>query len=118
MRNFRLLVSACLTVLPITLSAQNLESAIQQDYDGYLAALFDHFHRNPELSLAEFATAARMASELRDAGFAVTESVGGTGVVAVMENGDGPLVMSRKNPGFHMLRPYCSRIRLLAIQCR
>jgi len=95
MRKGRLLVSFCLIVLPITVGAQNLGSAIHQDYDSYLAALFDHFHRNPELSLAEFATAARMASELRDAGFVVTENVGGTGVVAVMENGDGPLVMMR-----------------------
>jgi amidohydrolase len=95
MQKRRLLVSVCLIVLPITASAQNLASAIQQDYDSYLATLFDHFHRNPELSLAEFATAARMASELRDVGFVVTENVGGTGVVALMENGDGPLVMMR-----------------------
>ena len=36
-----------------------------------------------------------MAEELRAAGFEVTEGVGGTGVVAMMENGDGPLVMMR-----------------------
>jgi hippurate hydrolase len=36
-----------------------------------------------------------MAEELRAAGFEVTEGVGGTGVVATMENGDGPLVMMR-----------------------
>ncbi len=68
---------------------------IQRDYDTYLAGLFDHFHRNPELSLVEHQTASRMAAELRDAGFEVTEGVGGTGVVAVMQNGDGPYVMMR-----------------------
>ena len=36
-----------------------------------------------------------MAAELRAAGFDVTEGVGGTGVVAMLENGDGPLVMMR-----------------------
>ncbi len=72
-----------------------LEDKIAQDYDDYLQPLFVHFHENPELSLLEFKTAARMAKELRAAGFQVTEKVGGTGVVAMMENGDGPLVMMR-----------------------
>jgi hippurate hydrolase len=75
--------------------AGELNDSIKQDYDGYLEDLFDHFHRNPELSLIENETAARMAGELRDAGFDVTESVGGTGVVAILKNGDGPLVMMR-----------------------
>ena len=75
--------------------ADPLEEAIQSDYDAHLAALFDHFHRNPELSLIEHQTAARMATELRQAGFEVTENVGGTGVVAMLENGSGPLVMMR-----------------------
>ena len=75
--------------------ASELSDAIQQDYDEYLWPLFDHFHRNPELSLVEHETAARMAEELRAAGFDVTENIGGTGVVAMLENGDGPLVMMR-----------------------
>jgi len=57
--------------------------------------LFDHFHRNPELSLIENETASRMARELRALGFDVTEGVGGTGVVAILENGEGPRVMMR-----------------------
>ena len=89
------LVTACLIALPVVSLAQDLNADIERDYGVYLADLFDHFHRNPELSLAEFETAARMAAELRGAGFAVTENVGGTGVVAIMENGDGPLVMMR-----------------------
>lgn len=75
--------------------AQSLEAAIQADYDAHLAVLFDHFHRNPELSLVEHETAARMAAELAAAGFEVTTEVGGTGVVAMLENGRGPLVMMR-----------------------
>ena len=84
---------ACVLAAPAF--AQDLSRDIEQDYDRHLAGLFDHFHRNPELSLVEFETAARMAAELRDAGFDVTEGIGGTGVVAIMENGDGPLVMMR-----------------------
>lgn len=72
-----------------------IESDISADYQDYLKPLFIHFHKNPELSLVEFKTAARMAKELRAAGFTVTEKVGGTGVVALMENGPGPLVMMR-----------------------
>ena len=72
-----------------------LANAVAKDYNGRLGALFDHFHRNPELSFMETKTAARLASELRASGFEVTEGVGGTGVVAIMKNGPGPLVMMR-----------------------
>jgi len=75
--------------------ASELSESIQTDYDEHLGELFDHFHRNPELSTVETETARRMALELSLAGFDVTEGVGGTGVVAMMENGDGPLVMMR-----------------------
>ena len=84
-----------LLILATTPATADLKSSVADDYDSYLAALFDHFHRNPELSLIENATAARMAQELSAAGFDVTEGVGGTGVVAMMKNGDGPLVMMR-----------------------
>ena len=75
--------------------AQNLGAVVQKDYDQHLGGLFDYFHRNPELSTVEHETARRMALELSLAGFEVTEGVGGTGVVAMMENGEGPLVMMR-----------------------
>ncbi len=81
--------------LAVPASASDLRAAISKDYEGHLAKLFDHFHRNPELSTVEFETAKRMAQELRAAGFEVTENVGGTGVVAMLENGPGPLVMMR-----------------------
>src|SRR6056300_545799 len=68
---------------------------IQSDYNTHLEDLFVHFHKNPELSMMEFKTAARLAQELRDAGFEVTEGVGGTGIVAIMRNGPGPMVMMR-----------------------
>jgi hippurate hydrolase len=91
----RLLAAAALLAIVTTAPASELAESIQQDYDDHLGPLWDHFHQNPELSLVEFKTAARMAEELRAAGFEVTEGVGGTGVVAIMENGSGPLVMMR-----------------------
>ncbi|MDH5622009.1 MAG: amidohydrolase [Gammaproteobacteria bacterium] len=82
-------------LLSCTAFGSDLGDAVKQDYDAYLAGLFDHFHRNPELSTVENETARRMALELSLAGFDVAEGVGGTGVVAMMKNGDGPLVMMR-----------------------
>jgi hippurate hydrolase len=84
-----------LLVFSFPVSASELSDSVKKDYDDYLADLWDHFHRNPELSLVEFKTAERMAAELTAAGFDVTEGVGGTGIVAMMENGEGPLVMMR-----------------------
>jgi amidohydrolase len=94
----RKVILACLVKLfilaPLAM-ADDLSRTVKQDYDQHLAPLFDHFHRNPELSLLEVSTSARLAKELRDAGFKVTEKVGGTGVVAILKNGPGPLVMMR-----------------------
>jgi len=73
----------------------SLREAVAQDYRSNLAALFDHFHRNPELSGREVQTSARMARELRALGYDVTTGVGGTGVVALLRNGAGPTVMLR-----------------------
>ncbi|VAW02793.1 N-acetyl-L,L-diaminopimelate deacetylase, partial [hydrothermal vent metagenome] len=77
------------------LAQSDLRADIAADYDANLAALFTHFHENPELSHREFETSKRLASEIRALGFDVTEGVGGTGVVAVLENGAGPTVMIR-----------------------
>jgi amidohydrolase len=60
-----------------------------------LMAFYRDFHSNPELSLHEVKTAAKLAEEARKAGFKVTENVGGTGVVAILENGPGPVVLIR-----------------------
>ena len=77
------------------LASADLTSLIQQDYQQHLAPLFKHFHQHPELSHMETQTAKRLAKELRAAGFEVTEGVGKTGVVAMLKNGPGPLVMMR-----------------------
>ncbi|MFG3259865.1 amidohydrolase [Streptomyces sp. NPDC048172] len=61
-----------------------------------LVALYQDLHRHPELSLQETRTAGLLAQRLRDAGFdEVAEQVGTTGVVGVLRNGDGPVVMLR-----------------------
>ncbi len=80
---------------PAMANMEEINAAVEADYDSYLAPLFVHFHKNPELSYLENETAKRMASELRDAGLEVTENVGGTGVVGMVRNGEGPLIMLR-----------------------
>jgi len=95
MKNKLLTITLIAAISFSTSAVADLQSNVADDYDTYLADLVDHFHRNPELSLVEHQTAARMAKELRAAGFDVTEGVGGTGIVAIMKNGDGPMVMMR-----------------------
>ncbi len=90
-----LAAGAALITTPAT-AKPDYAAAIKADYDKSLGALWDYFHRNPELSFKEVNTAARMAKELRAvSGMVVTEKVGGTGVVGVMKNGDGPVVLVR-----------------------
>jgi len=60
-----------------------------------LEKIYVDFHRNPELSLQEVRTSARLAKELEDLGFEVTTKVGQTGVVGLLKNGDGPLLLVR-----------------------
>jgi hippurate hydrolase len=60
-----------------------------------LEAIYKDLHANPELSFMEVNTAAKLAKELRAAGYAVTEKVGNTGVVGVLKNGPGPTVLMR-----------------------
>ncbi len=95
--------------------AQAPHAEIGEDYV-YLEQLYRHLHSHPELSYQEAETAKRIAAELRALGFAVTEGVGGHGVVAIMENGDGPTVMLRTDLDALPVAeqtglPYASRVK-------
>jgi amidohydrolase len=72
-----------------------LRDDIAADYRERLGALFEHFHRTPELSGREVETSKRLAAEIRALGYEVTEGVGGHGIVAVLRNGAGPTVLLR-----------------------
>ena len=60
-----------------------------------LTAVYEDLHRHPELSMQETRTAKIAADALAAHGFEVTREVGGTGVVGVLKNGDGPTVLLR-----------------------
>jgi amidohydrolase len=79
-------------------------------------ALYLDIHQNPELSSHETQTAAKLAGRLRDLGYAVTDNVGGTGVVAILKNGAGPVVMLRTELDALPVEektglPYASKVR-------
>lgn len=88
------LIAAASVVAISPIQADPLNDAITADMPS-LMELYRDLHANPELSGEEVRTAAKLAAEARRLGFTVTEKVGGTGVVAVMENGEGPTVMLR-----------------------
>ncbi|WP_395332887.1 amidohydrolase [Novosphingobium sp. BL-8H] len=72
----------------------DVSATISRDLPG-LMAIYRDLHANPELSMQEMRSAAILAKAARAAGFTVTEKVGGTGVVAVLKNGEGPTVLIR-----------------------
>src|SRR3954449_3603979 len=60
-----------------------------------LESVYKDIHSHPELSMQEMRTAAIAADRLRAAGYDVSTGIGKTGVVGVLRNGDGPVVMLR-----------------------
>ena len=74
--------------------SQSIEKEVTKQ-TGLMLDLCKELHQNPELSLQEFETSKRMASELGNDGFKVIENFGGNNVVGILENGEGPVVMLR-----------------------
>jgi hippurate hydrolase len=60
-----------------------------------LEEIYKDIHRNPELSMHEERTSKIAADYLTKYQYEVTTKVGPTGVVGLMKNGDGPVVMLR-----------------------
>jgi amidohydrolase len=89
-----LLFALAAMTLPTASSAAALQDAINADMPS-LMTVYRDLHANPELSMAEVRSPAKLAAEARKLGFTVTEKVGKTGVVAVMKNGPGPVLLLR-----------------------
>jgi hippurate hydrolase len=92
---------------PTAWYAKNAESLLE---------LYRHLHQTPELSTHEKETAARMAQELRDIGAKVKTGIGGHGVVGVLENGPGKVLMLRADMDALPVAeqtglPYASKVR-------
>jgi hippurate hydrolase len=99
----------------LTAANARLTALLDKEYPS-LDAIYRDLHTHPELGEQEVRTAGILAQNLRKAGFTVTEKVGGTGVVAVLKNGDGPTFLVRADmDGLPMAEktglPYASKAR-------
>jgi hippurate hydrolase len=119
LRRLALALLTC-ALAPFTSAADGVRdivaSKLAADYPA-LEKLYTDLHLHPELSLMEEKTSARIAAELRTAGFEVTEKFGGYGVVGVLQNGPGPVLYFRTDlDGLPVLEetglPYASKTRV------
>jgi hippurate hydrolase len=124
-------VASVLALCAGTASAQTFTSSGKS-----LRTIYEYLHKNPELSFQEKNTSAILAAEMKALGFTVTtgvgdkwvkdramkehgkieDGVGGYGVVAVLKNGPGPVVMIRTDTdGLPVVEktglPYASTLR-------
>src|SRR5271170_130937 len=115
-------ITAAVAGVATTLRAQEVPVLVEHQIPGLLTTYKD-IHAAPELSHHEAQTSALLASELRKAGYAVTERVGkypdgsqGYGVVGMLKNGSGLTLLVRtdldalpvtENTGL----PYASSVR-------
>ena len=96
----------------------DIGAAVAKDMDG-LMTLYRDLHANPELSLQEVNTAAKLAKRLKALKYDVTEKVGGTGVVAVMKNGSGPVLLIRADmDGLPVVDHDATTIEVAAVMAR
>lgn len=95
MKNWLAAGAACIVLGFAGLAQAETSIDVSKSEMQYLDALYLHLHENPELSNKEFNTSKRIAEEWKKAGYEVTTGVGGTGIVAVLKNGDGPTLMMR-----------------------
>ena len=106
------------TALAAPAPAATLNESIRADMP-QLMTLYRDLHANPELSMQEVRTSAKLAAEMRKLGFTVTEKVGKTGVVAVLKNGPGPTLLIRADmdalPVVEQTNlPFASKVRATA----
>lgn len=94
MKHIVTLAAALLATTAAPLQADPLRDRISAELPS-LMAIYRDLHQHPELSFQEVRSARIMADAARAAGFEVTEKVGKTGVVAVLRNGPGPVVLIR-----------------------
>ena len=106
--------------LPTAANAATLTDAVRADMP-QLMTLYRDLHANPELSMQEVRTPAKLAAEMRKLGFKVTEKVGKTGVVALMKNGPGPVLLLRADMDALPVSeqtglPFASKVRVTTAQ--
>ena len=76
--------------------AQKVAALVAQD-EPRLLEIFKHLHAHPELGFQEVQTAALVAQEFQKHGYETHTGIGKTGVVGILKNGPGPVVMFRSD---------------------
>ena len=107
-------ISAALLLLSPFAQATTLDLNLQKTMPE-IEKLYLDIHQSPELSYHEKETGQKLAKQLKQLGFTVTDNVGGYGVVGIYENGDGPTVMIRTDTdGLPIVeqtgKPYASKV--------
>ena len=105
--------------LPVPLDAVRVAAA-QQMVDKSapkLLEVYKDLHRNPELAFMEVRTANVLATHLKSLGFEVKTGIGKTGVVGILRNGPGPVVMYRADMDANAVEEatglaYASKVRV------
>ncbi len=114
----RFVLAALLATAATPLVAAPVADAVKADMPS-LMTLYKDLHSNPELSMQEVRTPAKLAAEMKKLGFTVTEKVGKTGVVSVLKNGEGPVLLIRADmDGLPVVEqtglPFASTVRAMA----
>jgi amidohydrolase len=91
-------------------------SVINAD-EARLVETFKDIHQHPELGFMETRTAGIIAKELVALGFEVKTGIAKTGVVGILRNGPGPVVMYRADMDANAIEeatglPYASKVRV------
>jgi amidohydrolase len=79
-------------------SQQDTMAAVDEvvdDIEQRLDRVYVDLHQNPELGFHEHRTAGIVTEHFTSLGMETTKGIGGTGVVGVLRNGDGPTVLVR-----------------------
>src|SRR5210317_1282047 len=95
--------------------------AVVEEESERLKAIFMDIHENPELGFMETRTAAIVAKELETLGYEVQTGIGGTGVVGIMRNGPGPVLMWRADMDANAIHeqtglPYASEVMVTSLE--
>ncbi len=98
----------------VNLAAQSILSKLTGILPS-LESIYMDIHSHPELSMMEFRTAEIAADILKKSGYEVYEGIGKTGVVGVLKNGEGPIVLMRADMdalpvGEKTNLPYASKV--------
>lgn len=110
---FHKIYAALLFISPLV-NATTLDLKLDKTMPA-IEKLYLDLHQSPELSYHEQQTGQKIAKQLKQLGFDVTDNVGGFGVVGIYKNGNGPTIMIRTDTdGLPIIeqtgKPYASKV--------